>query len=229
MSQPETTQIWVLTVDDDRRALDSVRRYFASTFDIHVIAETHTGQEALERLDSITVDVVLVDGHMPEMNRLALLHEIERRPDPPAFIAVTLLENQEMKVEVLSGHGAGWIIKSAQPQEVISVVREAAIGEFFLPSQLIDYLPHRDEDPRQTLGQTSEPDDFPLDNLTETERLILHHLCEGLSNADIAKATDYSEATVKKYVSQMISRFGVTSRLSLAVTAIRAGMNWTEG
>ncbi|MGP6175615.1 response regulator [Corynebacterium sp. A21] len=229
MLNPETSQIWVLTVDDDRQALDPVRRYFASTYDIHIISEARNGQEVLERLESITFDVVLVDGHMPEMNGLSLLKEIQLRQDPPVFIAITTHENQEMTVEILSGTGAGRIIKSAQPQEVITAVREAILG-FDLPmDQLVDYLPHLSEDvPEFIPDPVPTSRSSPLDSLNEAERLILHHLCEGLSNADIAKATDYSEATVKKYVSQMISRFGVTSRLSLAVTVIRSGMREPE-
>lgn len=87
---------------------------------------------------------------------------------------------------------------------------------------MVDYIP---EEGTARGPEPVEPGpDFG--GLTGVEKRVLGHLCEGMSNVEIAQAMGYSEATVKKHVSQLITRFEVTSRLRLAVSAIRSGFGW---
>lgn len=220
-----TVETWVLVVDDDPIVLAALRQYFSSTDDIRIVAEATNGVEALTLLNNVSVDVVLADIHMPEMDGVTLLREIQRRSNPPAFVAITALDADDSMLKVLAGGGVGYIIKSARPQEIISAVREAADGGTTVSPQamtrLVDYIPAErpPEDPVLTqLGPVYA-------KLTGVEKRVLGHLCEGLSNAEIAHVLNYSEATVKKHVSQLIGQFGVSSRLSLAVTAIRSGFS----
>ncbi|RNE48044.1 LuxR C-terminal-related transcriptional regulator [Corynebacterium alimapuense] len=125
-------------------------------------------------------------------------------------------------LKILAGGGAGYIVKSARPQAIITALRDAVSGGTTVSpqalSRLVDYIPNKDVSPSRT-SKTS-----PIyENLTLVEKDVLEHLCQGMSNADIAATMRYSEATVKKYISYLISHFGVTSRLSLAVSAIQSG------
>lgn len=214
----------VLIVDDDPLVLHSLRQYFATTEDIRVVAEARNGIEALTAIDSVNVDIILADIHMPEMDGVTLLHEVQRRLSPPVFVAITALDSDETMLKVLAGGGAGYIIKSSQPQAIITAVREAMTGGTTVSpqalSRLIEYIPGK----VLTLASL-QTNFFPVyERLTEAETHVLQHICQGLSNAEIASAMKYSEATVKKHVSHLIACFGVTSRLSLAITVIQSGL-----
>lgn len=217
-------ETWVLIVDDDPLVLSSFRQYFATTQDIRVVAEARDGIEALTALDNVNVDVVLADIHMPEMDGVTLLHEVQRRADPPAFVAITALDSDETMLKVLAGGGAGYIVKSSRPQAIITAVRDTVTGGTTVSpqalSRLVDYIPE------EVPPLASRRADLSLvyESLTKAEGHVLRCLCDGLSNAEIASAMKYSEATVKKHVSHLISCFGATSRLSLVVMVIQSDL-----
>lgn len=219
-----TMETWALIVDDEPLVLSSFRQYFATTEDIRVVAEARDGIEALTAVDNVNVDIVLADIHMPEMDGVTLLYEVQRRENPPAFVAITALDNDETMLKVLAGGGAGYIVKSSRPQTIITAVRDAVTGGTTVSpqalSRLVDYIPEEVPTPAPNRADLSPV----CESLTKAERRVLWHLCEGLSNAEIASAMKYSDATVKKHVSHLISCFGATSRLNLAVTVIQSGL-----
>ena len=189
--------------------------------------------QALSRLvdyipDNVPLDIILADIHMPEMDGVTLLHEVRRRTDPPPFVAITAFDGDETMLRVLAGGGAGYIVKSSRPQAIISAVRDALTGGITVSpqalSRLVDYIPDN-----VSASAVHRADSFSAyKDLTKVEARILHYICQGLSNAEIASAMKYSEATVKKHVSHLIARFGATSRLSLAITVIQSklGKSW---
>lgn len=221
MSKTGSAAIWVMIVDDDPIMLKALRTYFSSTSDIRVVAEAYDGTEALALLDSVEVDIVLADIHMPEMDGVTLLHHIRKREDPPVFVAITALDTDDTMLEVLSGGGAGYIVKSSRPQTIITAVRDAVEGGTAVSphalKRLVGHIPHGD------FARNSSRASSPFSTLSTPEVKVLKLLCDGKSNAEICETLGFSESTVKKHVSNLIATFGVKSRLSLAVTTIRAG------
>lgn len=220
-------QMRVLLVDDNPLILSSFRQYFATTKDICVVAEAHNGIEALTALDSVDADVILADIHMPEMDGVALLHEVQRRTDPPVFLAITALDSDETMLRVLAAGGAGYIVKDSRPQEIISAIRDAMTGGTTVSPQalrrLVSYIPEKIPTPAPPRAEPFSA----YAGLTRVENDVLRHICQGLSNAEIASAMNYSEATVKKHVSHLIASFDVTSRLSLAITVLQSELGKT--
>ncbi|MGP5724137.1 response regulator, partial [Corynebacterium casei] len=123
-----SNSIRVLIVDDDPMVLHFLGVYFETTEDIQVVAEARAGAEALSLLDNITVDIILADICMPNMDGLELLHEIQKRPNPPLFIAMTALDTDDTMLKVLADGGAGYIVKSARPCTIITALRDAVEG-----------------------------------------------------------------------------------------------------
>ena len=223
MRKNNTSSIWVMIVDDEPIMLSALRTYFSSTSDIRVVAEASDGTEALALLDTVKVDLVLADIHMPEMDGVTLLREIRKMEDPPVFVAVTALDTDDTMLEVLAAGGAGYIVKSSRPQTIISAVRDAVEGGMsvspYALKRLVGHLPEEKmcgKPPRINPPSTGF-------SLTVPEKRVLRHLCNGKSNTAIAETLNYSESTVKKQVSNLIAVFGVDSRLSLAVAVIRSG------
>ncbi|MDO4685159.1 MAG: response regulator transcription factor [Corynebacterium sp.] len=213
----------VLIVDDDRLALQTLTRYFSMVNDFVVAATATNGYLALEALQHHTVDVILADVHMPRMNGLTLLDEVVKLPDPPVFIAITALDNDETMLRVLGQGGSGYILKSQTPASVIQAVRDAVAGGMVVSPNavrgLINEIPRiRGElsDDHTLLEKvTSESSTLP-----RVEKDVLTLLCKGMSNAEIAAKMMYSESSIKKRVSKLIRDFGANSRLDLVVALL---------
>ena len=209
--------IRVFLVDDDPLVRDVLTRYFHTTNDIHVVGTASNGAEALEKIDVDAVDIVLSDVHMPQMDGATLLKNLAQRTNTPAFLAITSLENDRAMLDVLAHGGRGYILKSQPPEEIVLSVRQAITGGTVVsPAAMNNLVQYIDPEPVQPSPRRIN---LP-DGISDNEVAVLDLLCEGLSNAEIAKRLNYSESTVKKQVSHLLTLFGVSSRLDLVVTVL---------
>lgn len=219
MSSGTSRPIRVFLVDDDPLVRDVLNRYLTAAGDIDVVGTAASGAEALECIDTASVDLVLSDVYMPEMDGVALLGYLNERPQTPAFLAITSLENDKKMLDILAQGGRGYILKSQPPEEIILSVRQAVTGGTVVSpaamTNLVPYLSPADEPAAPATPARTYPD-----GITEGEIDVLELLCEGLSNADIARRLNYSESTVKKHVSHLLTLYGVSSRLDLVVTVL---------
>lgn len=227
----------LLIVDDDPLVLSSLRLYFGSPAaeSIEIVGEANNGAEALSLLESVAddapVDVVMADVHMPGMDGVGLLSHIRDMPSPPAFIAMTALDEEETMLSLLTQGARGYILKSSRPEFMIDTVLTAVSGGTVVSpqpaSRLIRHLPAATADARVQAGSagssggSSPAGDGP--DLSPAEEQVLVLVCAGLSNSDISRRADRSASTVKKHVSQLLMKFGATSRVQLAVAAVEAG------
>ncbi|MBC3178680.1 response regulator [Corynebacterium lujinxingii] len=209
--------IRVFLVDDDPLVRDVLTRYFHNTDDITVVGTASNGAEALELIEPDEVDIVLSDVHMPQMDGATLLKNLAQRTNTPAFLAITSLENDRAMLDVLAHGGRGYILKSQPPEEIVLSVRQAITGGTVVsPAAMNNLVQYIDPEPVQPSPQRIN---LP-DGISDNEVAVLDLLCEGLSNAEIAKRLNYSESTVKKQVSHLLTLFGVSSRLDLVVTVL---------
>lgn len=243
------TPIRILLIDDDAFALDALQQYFSSTQDIQVVKIAHNGAEGLQSYleDPEGIDLVLSDIHMPGMTGVELLQALQQQPQPPVFVAMTSLDTDETMLEVLTHGGAGYIIKSSRPQQLIQAIRDAMEGGTPVSpaclSRLVEFIdaPAKGSHSNTTVEEDAETNDreqyspspaksFPQPEsathgpkLNEGEQIVLEMLVQGLSNAEIAQKALYSESTVKKYISSLMKKFNASSRLKLAIIALHSG------
>lgn len=210
-------RINVLIVDDSPLVLATFQRYFETTRDLNVVATAPDGAQALKELTKHHIDVVLADVHMPTMDGPTLLEQINRLDHQPIFLAVTAFDSDRTMLRILKLGGAGYVLKSERPETLIDAVRAAINGGMVVSPQamtrLVKYL-HEDRDP-EPINPIAEA--LKLQTLTEVEGRVLTLLCQGLSNAEIARILGYAESTVKKHVSSIMIQFSATSRLNLVV------------
>lgn len=216
MSSGDNQHIRVFLVDDDPLVRDVLHRYLISADGIDVVGTASSGPEALEVINAEDVDLVLSDVYMPEMDGPTLLARLNERPNTPAFLAITSLENDRKMLDVLAQGGRGYILKSQPPEEIILSVRQAVTGGTVVSpaamTNLVRYLSPSDQPAEPAVPQRTYPQ-----GINDAEIDVLELLCEGLSNSDIARRLNYSESTVKKQVSHLIKLYGVSSRLDLVV------------
>ncbi|ANE02934.1 response regulator transcription factor [Corynebacterium crudilactis] len=200
----------VLLVDDDRFVLDALTIYLKSEPDLEVIATAAHGIEALEVLANTHCDVVVSDIEMPLMDGRQLLTEVQKLPQPPAFIAMTAFSTDETLLEMLSNGAAAYIVKSDRAQDIRDIIRVAVSGGTALSPLAMTRL-------RSMLPKTTQ---IP-EQLSPLQQRVMKLVCEGASNREIMKTTNLTMAVVKKTVSQLLDIFKVSSRTQLVAQIYR--------
>lgn len=231
--------IRLLLVDDDPLVMSSLRLYFSmpAAASIEIVGEATDGTAALELLETLDADVIMTDIHMPGMDGVTLLRQVRSLDNPPVFIAMTALDEDETMLSILSLGGAGYILKSSRPEFIIDTVHQALAGGTVVSPQpatrLVQHLPTPDRPPTEedtTAVAVAPAVDSPaassrLARLSSAEERVLSLICAGLSNAEIARETGRSASAVKKAVSSLLAKFGTESRIQLAVLAVEAGFH----
>ncbi|MEV0275808.1 response regulator transcription factor [Streptomyces sp. NPDC050610] len=214
--------IRVLITDDEPLIRAGIRMILDSADDIDVVAEAGDGRDAVELARAHRADVILLDIQMPVMDGLTALTELRRaRPDARVLILTTFGE-QENVLRALSSGSAGFLLKDSAPAELIGAVRAAAAGDAYLSPaatrHVVDSLAAGDT------GRRAEAARSRLATLTDREREVLALLGQGLSNAAAARRIHMSEATIKTYVSRILTKLECENRVQAALLARDAGL-----
>jgi DNA-binding NarL/FixJ family response regulator len=200
---------------------------FESEPDIAVAGEAANGEEALSLACHARPDVVLMDIRMPVLDGLEATRQIAADPELAAVkvLIVTTFEVDEYVFEALRAGASGFLLKDAEPVELLQAVRVIADGDALLsPSvtrRLIESFLAAPEHHR-----APERDDARerLDVLTEREREIMALVATGLSNEEIAQLLTISPATAKTHVSRAMVKLGARDRAQLVVQAYQSGL-----
>lgn len=238
LSSSAPATIRLLLVDDDPLVMSSLRLYFSTpaAAAIEIVGEATDGVAALELLTTVDADVIMTDIHMPGMDGVSLLREVRALDNPPVFIAMTALDEDETMLSILSLGGEGYILKSSRPEFIIDTVHQALAGGTVVSPQpatrLVQHLPSPDSpvpEDAAPVAVAAAPDSpeasSRLATLSSAEERVLTLICAGLSNSEIARDTDRSASAVKKAVSSLLAKFGTESRIQLAVLAVEAGFH----
>ncbi|WP_394288604.1 response regulator [Corynebacterium variabile] len=218
--------------------MSSLRLYFSTpaAAAIEIVGEATDGVAALELLTTVDADVIMTDIHMPGMDGVSLLREVRALDNPPVFIAMTALDEDETMLSILSLGGEGYILKSSRPEFIIDTVHQALAGGTVVSPQpatrLVQHLPSPDSPvpgdaaPVAVAAAPDSPEaSSRLATLSSAEERVLTLICAGLSNSEIARDTGRSASAVKKAVSSLLAKFGTESRIQLAVLAVEAGFH----
>jgi DNA-binding NarL/FixJ family response regulator len=216
--------IRVLLVDDQPLVRAGLRVLFESEEDIAVAGEAANGEEALNLARQIHPDVVLMDIRMPILDGLQATRQIAVDAQLAAVkvLILTTFEIDEYVFEALRAGASGFLLKDAEPVELLQAVRVIADGDALLsPSVTRRLIESFLATPEQCLAPAR---DSQLDVLTEREREIMALVATGLSNEEIAQLLTISPATAKTHVSRAMLKLGARDRAQLVVHAYQSGL-----
>ena len=214
--------IRVLLVDDEELVRFGLRTVLEAAGDFEVVGEAGNGAEGVRAARELTPDVVLVDIRMPVLDGLAATEQILALPEPPQVAVLTTFYLDEYVYAALAAGAAGFLLKDTPPREIAAAVRAVAEGTATLSPRvtatLIESYVGRRAAPRraQALSRVAA--------LSEREREVLALLGTGDSNADLARRLFVSEATVKTYVSRLLTKLELANRTQAAILAHEAGL-----
>ena len=208
----------VMVVDDHSMVRELIRDALHLTGEYEVVAEAGDGVEALQLLESVEPDVVVMDVIMPVMDGVEACREITDRLPGTRVLMLTASNEQDAILRSIAAGATGFLQKYANTDELLSTLREVALGEFRIPG---------DAARRLVIAMRSLPDDTGpgrLEALTDRERGILKLYAQGRSYREIGDIRNNSFLTVRNTVSSVQRKLGFTTRQQLVVWAVRAGL-----
>jgi DNA-binding NarL/FixJ family response regulator len=218
--------IRVLLVDDQPLVRAGLRVLFESEHDITVTGEAANGEEAVSLARHALPDVVLMDIRMPVLDGLEATRQIaaEAQLDAVKVLILTTFDSDEYVFEALRAGASGFLLKDAEPTELLHAVRVVADGDALLsPSVTRRLITRYLATPERELSPPQQ-----LDALTDREREIMALVANGLSNDEIAELLTISPATAKTHVSRAMLKLGARDRAQLVVLAYQTGLVLVE-
>jgi DNA-binding NarL/FixJ family response regulator len=202
----------VLIADDHELVRDGVDRMLAPMADIDVVALAADGEEAVRLSARCAPDVILMDLEMPNVDGIQATRRIAREPDAPHIVVLTSFSDRRRITEALDSGAVGYMLKDAEPDELVAGIRAAAGGASPLA-------------PRVAATLVEERRHFTVvDALTEREHEVLALVAAGATNREIAERLGITTKTVKTHLTQIFRHIGVADRLEAALWARRHGL-----
>ncbi len=209
----------VLLVDDQALVRRGFRLILEAAGDIAVVGEAADGRAALDAVERLDPDVVLMDIRMPTMDGLAATRRLARRQRPRVLV-LTTYDLDEYVYEALRAGASGFLLKDTPPEQLAPAVRTIAAGDALLAPSVTRRL--IEEFARQPARSTALSRDAA--RLTERERDVLRLLARGRSNTEIATGLRVSETTVKTHLSNIFGKLALRDRVQAVVFAYEAGL-----
>jgi len=220
--------IGVLLADDQPLLRKGFRMILEEEPDIRVVAEVDNGDQAVERSLACRPDVVLMDVRMPVMDGIEATRRIVASGSPTRILVLTTFDLDEYAFGALQAGASGFLLKDAQPQELVGAIRIVASGDAIvsprITRRLLDRYAHLMTSGGSVGGGAPLRSPGAFDELTDREREVLVALADGLSNAEIGDRLYVSEATVKTHVGRILSKLGLRDRVQAVVAAYKAGL-----
>ena len=214
--------IRVVLVDDQALVRAGLRALVEQEEDLVVAGEAADGLDALELVRRERPDVVLMDIRMPVLDGLEATRRIVADPALEAVrvLVLTTFELDEYVFEALRSGAGGFVVKDAEPAELLRAIRVVAAGEALLSPSVT----RRIMEAFAARPAPEGPNTAALEELTDREREVVTLVGGGLSNEGIAERLVISTATARTHVSRSMLKVGARDRAQLVVFAYEAGL-----
>jgi DNA-binding NarL/FixJ family response regulator len=203
--------IRVLVVDDHAVVRAGLSCLLAATDDLDCVGTAGDGATALELVDQLAPDVLLLDLSMPVLDGVAVTQAVRRSGRDLRVLVLTSFCHSELVVDAVRAGADGYLLKQSGPEEIFDGIRAVADGR----------SPVDPAAARELMSDVRSR--TPADELTGREREVLEMVRQGQPNKAIARRLCISERTVKAHVTRIFHRIGVTDRTQAAVWAERHG------
>ena len=210
--QTRGVTIRVFLLDDHEIVRLGLRELLEAEADIEVVGEAGTAEEAFGRIPATTPDVAILDVRLPDGDGIEVCRDIRsKHPEIACLILTSFADDEALFSAILAG-AAGYALKQIRGPDLVDCVRRIGRGDSLIDPSLISRVLER-------LRRPAEPD--ALAALTDQERNVLDLIAEGMTNRQIGEQLFLAEKTVKNYVSNLLSKLGMSRRTEAAAYAAR--------
>ncbi|MFE5622461.1 response regulator [Streptomyces virginiae] len=214
----------IVLCDDERMVRTALRVILEAEADLEVVGEAATGAEAVPLVRSLAPDVVLMDVRMPEIDGIRATEQIlSTMAAPPRIVVVTTFENDAHVYDALRAGAAGFLLKRADPDELIGAVRLVARGDSLLFPAAVRSL-------AAAHAAATAPATAPwIARLTDREADVLRLMATGLSNHEVSERLGVGPQTVKTHVASVLTKTGSRDRTQAVIAAYEGGFIMKKG
>jgi DNA-binding NarL/FixJ family response regulator len=210
----------ILIAEDDPLLRTLVERVLAGEEDLQVIGAAANGEEALEMIERLRPNVLLLDLIMPRLPGLAVLEHLAQMEERPAVLVLSTEEDEETQLEAVRNGARGFLPKAQAAANLAKAVRAVAVGDVWYSRRLSHLI--FSEFPNRARRQREQ--ERPANQLTERECEVLRRVAQGMTNSQIARDLHMSVSTVKTHVQNIFQKFDLPNRTEAAVFAVRQGL-----
>ncbi|MFQ5523122.1 MAG: response regulator [Acidimicrobiia bacterium] len=208
-----TDQLRILLVDDHEVVRQGIKALIDSQEDMEVVGEAATAEDGIRRVGYDDPDVVVLDVRLPDASGVEACREIRSRfPDVKVLMLTSFADEEALMSAILAG-AAGYVLKRVKGTELIEDIRRVGTGASLLDPEMTQRLFDR-----LRSGPRSDP---LLARLSDQEREIVFRIAEGKTNRQIAEEMFLAEKTVKNYVSNLLTKLGMSRRSEVAAYVAR--------
>jgi DNA-binding NarL/FixJ family response regulator len=209
-------RIRVAVVDDHPVVREGLVLILQTQPDFEIVGEGASGQDALDLVDRLAPDVLMLDLELPGLDGVAVLRRLRERGATTRVIAFTVFDTDDRIIGAVEAGAAGYLLKGAPSAELFEAIRIVhAGGSLLQPLVASTVMRHVAQQGRPTTQGVS---------LTERERDVIQRLARGMSNKEIAAALGVSERTVKFHVASLFTKLGASNRTEAVTRAVHAGL-----
>lgn len=201
----------VFLLDDHEVVRRGLRDLIEAEDDLEVVGEAGTAEEAYSRIPAIRPDVAVLDVRLPDGDGIEVCRDIRsKHPEIQCLMLTSFADDEALFAAIMAG-AAGYLLKQVKGTDLVGGIRRVGSGESLLDPTLTE----------RVLERLRTPEDDELSALTSQERRILDLIAEGLTNRQIGERMFLAEKTVKNYVSNLLSKLGMSRRTEAAVFSTR--------
>ncbi len=210
----------VVLADDQEMVRAGLRMLIDFQPDLEVVGEAADGIEAVEVVTRLRPDVVLMDVRMPRCDGIEASRRVLGSVPDVAVVVLTTFDEDASLAEALRAGVSGFLLKTAPPEQLLHAIRTVAAGNGLLdPAVTLRVIAASAKSPAPDPGASAR-----LATLTQRETDVLLLVADGLTNAEIAAALFLGEATVKTYLSRMLTKLDLRDRVQAVAFAFRSGL-----
>jgi DNA-binding NarL/FixJ family response regulator len=206
-------------VDDHQVLVDTLRVVIGNEPDMKVVGNADSCASCLDLVHQMHPQVLLLDVHLPDGDGLSLIPKVNRISPGTNILVLTSLADEVTLMKAMDMGVTGFVGKNQHLKELIAAIRQAANGEIAIPASLLLGLLNR-----KMVTRNVTPTESRQENLTPRELAVLNCLASGLSSQEIAGKLSISPLTVQTHIRNIITKFGVHSRLEAVTHALQAGL-----
>lgn len=212
----------VLLVDDQAMIRTGFMTILESEPGIEVVGTASNGEEGVRLAAELSPDVICMDVQMPVMDGIEATRRITATDSTAAVLVLTTFDRDDFLFETLQAGAAGFLLKTAEAEELIEAVQILGRGDALLMPQVTKRVLTKFAS--QTTAARNPGPKPHVAGLTERERDTLLLLAKGLSNAEIAAKLHVSPQTVKTHVSNILMKLGLRDRIGAVIWAYERGI-----
>lgn len=207
----------VLICDDQTIVCEGLRAILKSEQAIEVVGMANNGAQALEQIEHLQPDLVLMDLKMPVMNGIKATRESKSRFPNVKILVLTTYDHDEWVFDAIRSGADGYLLKDMPREHLIEAIMGTVHGDTHVSPAIAGKLFNR-------VAQSTTAPAARFDDLSERELSVLQLLARGRTNQEIAARLHLSAGTVRNYVSSIIDKLGVADRTQAAVITIGSGL-----